>query len=44
MKVTKQLKVRRNWGDLKPVTKIKNSSKLYKRNQKYRYVGWGDLS
>ena len=35
-------KVRKHWGDLKPITKIKDSKKTYNRN-KFKFIGWGDL-
>lgn len=38
-----KIKVRKTWGDLKPITKRIDSDKIYKRN-KFKYIGWGDLS
>jgi len=35
MKKTR-IKIRRTWGVLKPVTKIKQSAKLYRRHPKHR--------
>ena len=29
----KKIKVRRNWGSINPVTKIKESKKIYKRKK-----------
>ena len=40
-----KIKVRKSWGDMKPVTKRIDSAKLYKRKSKYGSdYGWGDLS
>lgn len=41
------IKVRRSWGDLKPVTKRIESNKIYKRNKNkfsYSNYSWGDLN
>jgi len=35
-----KIKVRRSWGDLKPITKRINSAKIYKR--KDRFNRWDD--
>ena len=37
-----KIKVRKSWGDLKPVTKRIESDKIYKRKSKFGY-NWGDL-
>jgi hypothetical protein len=40
-----KIKVRKTWGDTKPITKRIESAKLYKRKSKYGTdYGWGDLS
>lgn len=31
-----KIKVRKSWGDCKPVTKVKDSSKRYSRKQKWQ--------
>lgn len=42
-----KIKVRRSWGDLKPITRKIDSAKIYKRSKnKFNYsnYSWGDLS
>ena len=42
-----KIKVRRSWGELKPITKRIESDKIYKRNKnKFNYsnYSWGDLN
>jgi len=42
-----KIKVRKSWGDLKPITKRIESGKVYKRSrEKYNFndFGWGDLN
>ena len=40
-----KIKVRKSWGELKPITKRIDSGKIYKRKSKFgSYYGWGDLS
>jgi hypothetical protein len=43
---TNKIKVRRSWGDTKPITKRIDSAKLYKRKSKFGYsnYSWGDLN
>lgn len=38
-----KIKIRKSWGDLKPITKRIDSAKIYKRKSKF-VIGWGDLS
>jgi hypothetical protein len=38
-----KIKIRKSWGDLKPITKRIDSGKIYKRKSKF-VNGWGDLS
>jgi len=38
-----KIKIRKSWGDLKPITKRIDSAKIYKRKSKF-VNGWGDLS
>jgi len=42
-----KIKVRRSWGDLKPITRKIDSAKIYKRSKnKYNFndYSWGDLN
>jgi len=42
-----KIKVRKSWGDLKPITKRIESGKAYKRSkEKYNFndFAWGDLN
>ena len=42
-----KIKVRKSWGDLKPVTKRIESDKIYKRSKnKFNFndYSWGDLN
>ena len=42
-----KIKVRKTWGDTKPITKRIESAKLYKRNKNkfsYSNYSWGDLN
>lgn len=42
-----KIKVRKTWGELKPVTKRIESDKIYKRSKnKYNFndYSWGDLN
>jgi hypothetical protein len=42
-----KIKIRKTWGDLKPVTKRIESDKIYKRSRnKYNFndYSWGDLN
>ena len=42
-----KIKVRKSWGDTKPITKRIESGKLYKRNKNklsYSNYSWGDLN
>ena len=40
-----KIKIRKSWGDLKPITKRIDSGKIYKRKSKFGGdYGWGDLS
>ena len=42
-----KIKIRKSWGDLKPITKRIDSAKIYKRsNNKFNFASysWGDLN
>lgn len=43
MKTKTKVKVRKGWGDLKPVTKIKESNKRYNRKKLPKRANWMDL-
>jgi hypothetical protein len=43
MKIKTKVKVRKGWGDLKPVTKIKDNGKRYNRKKLTRRANWMDL-
>jgi hypothetical protein len=38
-----KLKIRKSWGDLKPITKRIENAKAYSRKIKHRRANWMDL-